>query len=117
MHKIEIKPPDISRYRSGNTGVDYVHVMDSGKAGPSVMVQALTHGNDYNVGHAHSAVYAVFVIWGQANLPNSESSQPSAISVRSGPCRATRDARASATISADPDSTNCRNSGTYCEGK
>jgi cytochrome c oxidase cbb3-type subunit 1 len=29
-------------------------------------IQALTHGNDYNVGHAHSSVYAVFVIWGQA---------------------------------------------------
>ena len=41
-YRIETKPPDISRYRSGNAGVDYVHVMDSGKPGPSVMVQALT---------------------------------------------------------------------------
>src|SRR5512145_1934351 len=47
-YRIEIKPPDISRYRSGNTGVDYVHVMDSGKPGPSVMVQALTHGNEFS---------------------------------------------------------------------
>jgi predicted deacylase len=44
---IEISPPDISGYRTGNTGVDYVHVLDSGKSGPTVMVQALTHGNEY----------------------------------------------------------------------
>jgi len=29
-------------------------------------MQALTHFGDYNVGHAHSAVFAVFVIWGLA---------------------------------------------------
>ena len=46
-HAIEISPPDISAYRSGNTGVDYVHVLDSGKPGPNVMVQALTHGNEF----------------------------------------------------------------------
>ena len=32
-HAIEISPPDISGYRNGNTGVDYVHVLDSGKIG------------------------------------------------------------------------------------
>ena len=46
-HAIEISPPDISGYRHGNTGVDYVHVLDSGKPGPNVMVQALTHGNEF----------------------------------------------------------------------
>jgi predicted deacylase len=46
-HPIEISPPDISGYQSGNTGVDYVHVLDSGKPGPNVMVQALTHGNEF----------------------------------------------------------------------
>ena len=45
---IEIAPPDLSRYRSGNTGVDYVHAFDSGKPGSSVMVQALTHGNEFS---------------------------------------------------------------------
>jgi len=30
-------------------------------------MQALTHFGDYNVGHAHSAVFAVFVIWGIAS--------------------------------------------------
>jgi predicted deacylase len=44
---IEISPPDIARLRQGNAGVDYVHVLDSRKPGPSVMVQALTHGNEY----------------------------------------------------------------------
>jgi predicted deacylase len=45
-HRIELSPPDLSAYKKGNTGVDYVHVLDSGKPGPNVMVQALTHGNE-----------------------------------------------------------------------
>lgn len=46
-HPIEIQPPDITRHRTGNTGVDYVHVVDSGRPGPTVMLQALTHGNEF----------------------------------------------------------------------
>jgi predicted deacylase len=46
-HPIEISPPDISAYRAGNTGVDYVSVLDSGKPGPTAMIQALTHGNEF----------------------------------------------------------------------
>ena len=46
-YPIDITPPDLSAYRAGNTGVEYVHVLDSGKPGPSVMVQALTHGNEF----------------------------------------------------------------------
>ena len=45
-YRIEIQPPNIKPYRDGNTGVAYVHALDSGKRGPSVMVQALTHGNE-----------------------------------------------------------------------
>jgi predicted deacylase len=45
-YRIEIKPPDIEPYRNGNAGVEFVHVLDSGKPGPNVMVQALTHGNE-----------------------------------------------------------------------
>ena len=45
-HRIELSQPDIKPYRAGNAGVDYVHVLDSGKPGPTVMVQALTHGNE-----------------------------------------------------------------------
>jgi predicted deacylase len=43
---IELKAPDITPWRQGNTGVDYVHIFDSGQPGPNVMVQALTHGNE-----------------------------------------------------------------------
>jgi len=46
-HPIEISPPDIAPYKGGNTGVDYVQVLDSGQPGPNVMVQALTHGNEF----------------------------------------------------------------------
>jgi predicted deacylase len=43
---IELAPPDIEPWRHSATGVDFVHVLDSGQAGPTVMVQALTHGNE-----------------------------------------------------------------------
>lgn len=46
MLPIELEVPDIAPWRTGNTGVDYVHVLDSGRPGPNVMVQALTHGNE-----------------------------------------------------------------------
>ena len=47
-YRIEITPPGITAYRDGSAGVDYVHAMDSGKPGPTVMVQALTHGNEFS---------------------------------------------------------------------
>ena len=43
---IELTPPDIDRWREGNTGVAYVWHFGSGLPGPAVMVQALTHGNE-----------------------------------------------------------------------
>lgn len=43
---IELSAPDIARHRQGNAGVDYVHSFDSGRPGPHVLVQALTHGNE-----------------------------------------------------------------------
>ena len=46
-HPVEITPPDIRPYRAGNAGVDFVHILDSGKPGPTVMIQALTHGNEF----------------------------------------------------------------------
>ena len=46
-YRIEIQPPNIKPYRNGNTGVDYVRTIDSKKPGPHVMVQALTHGNEF----------------------------------------------------------------------
>ena len=43
---IELTAPDISRWKESDTGVDWVHVVDSGRPGPKAMVQALTHGNE-----------------------------------------------------------------------
>lgn len=43
---VHLLPCDISAYRKGNTGIDYVTTFDSGLPGPHVMVNALTHGNE-----------------------------------------------------------------------
>lgn len=43
---LEVLPRDLSAYRAGNTGTPYVHRFDSGRAGPHVLVNALTHGNE-----------------------------------------------------------------------
>ena len=45
-YPIEVKFPDIDKWKTSNTGVDYVHTFDSGAAGPHVMIMALTHGNE-----------------------------------------------------------------------
>jgi len=45
-YTVEIAPPDITPYRGGKTGIEYVTTLDSGKAGPHVMVTALVHGNE-----------------------------------------------------------------------
>jgi predicted deacylase len=45
-YTIELSAPDISPYAAGNTGIPYVTTFDSGRAGPHVVVNALTHGNE-----------------------------------------------------------------------
>jgi predicted deacylase len=45
-HPIEFDFPDIDRWRDGGSSTDFVHVFDSGEPGPTVMVNALTHGNE-----------------------------------------------------------------------
>jgi len=42
----EVLPRDLSAYREGNTRIDYVHRFESGRPGPHVLVNALTHGNE-----------------------------------------------------------------------
>ncbi|HQY38337.1 MAG TPA: succinylglutamate desuccinylase/aspartoacylase family protein [Giesbergeria sp.] len=42
----EVLPRDLSAYRQGNAGIDYVHRFGSGKPGPHVLINALTHGNE-----------------------------------------------------------------------
>ena len=44
--RVELSAPDISPHRQSATAVEYVHTFDSGAAGPHVMVNALTHGNE-----------------------------------------------------------------------
>ena len=43
---LEVVPRDLSAYRAGNTGIPYVHRFESGRPGPHVLVNALTHGNE-----------------------------------------------------------------------
>ncbi len=43
---VELSAPDIAAHRQSATGTEYVHTFDSGKPGPHVMVNALTHGNE-----------------------------------------------------------------------
>src|SRR5437868_2034850 len=43
----ELLPQDLSAYRQGNTGIAYVHRFESGRTGPHVLVNALTHGNEF----------------------------------------------------------------------
>ena len=45
-YPVNIQAPDISPYRKGNTGIDYVTTLDSGKSGPHVMLSAVVHGNE-----------------------------------------------------------------------
>ncbi len=44
--KVALTPPDISAYQTGNIGIDYYTTFDSGKPGPHVLVNAVTHGNE-----------------------------------------------------------------------
>ena len=45
-YPVELIPVDITPYKAGNTGVDYVTTFDSGQPGPHIMISALTHGNE-----------------------------------------------------------------------
>ena len=44
---LELLPRDLRPYRDGNAGIPYVHRFDSGQPGPHVLVNALTHGNEF----------------------------------------------------------------------
>jgi predicted deacylase len=43
---VELTAPNIDDHRSSPSGVDFVHTFESGRAGPHVMVNAVTHGNE-----------------------------------------------------------------------
>ena len=43
---VELTAPDIEAHRGSATGIDFVHTFESGRPGPHVMVNAITHGNE-----------------------------------------------------------------------
>ncbi len=43
---VELKAPDIEPHRRSASGTEFVHTFESGRPGPHVMVNALTHGNE-----------------------------------------------------------------------
>ena len=43
---VELTAPNIDAHRNSTTGVDFVHTFESGKPGPHVMINAITHGNE-----------------------------------------------------------------------
>jgi predicted deacylase len=45
-YPVQIGRVDLAPYRQAHSGVDYVHSFDAGRAGPHVMLNALTHGNE-----------------------------------------------------------------------
>jgi hypothetical protein len=45
-HLIQVQPRDLSPYKDGGTGIDYVHTFDSGVDGPHVMINAINKGNE-----------------------------------------------------------------------
>ena len=47
MTEFELLPRDLAPYAKGNTGIPYVHTFESGRPGPHVLVNALTHGNEF----------------------------------------------------------------------
>lgn len=51
-YPVDIAPVDITPYAAGNTGIPYVTTFDSGVAGPHVVVNAITHGNELCGAHA-----------------------------------------------------------------
>lgn len=44
---VEVLPRDLSGLRRGNVGIDYVHRFAADRPGPNVVVNALTHGNEF----------------------------------------------------------------------
>ena len=45
-YPVEFPPPDIARYREGNTGVPFVHSFEAARPGPHLLITALVHGNE-----------------------------------------------------------------------
>lgn len=46
LYAVELTPPDLSAYASGNTGIPYIWTFDSGQPGPHAAITAIVHGNE-----------------------------------------------------------------------
>jgi predicted deacylase len=46
LPSIDVEFPDLARWATGNAGIPYVWTFAAERAGPHVLVQALTHGNE-----------------------------------------------------------------------
>lgn len=46
VYPLELTPPDLSPFAAGNCGIPYLYSWDSGRPGPHVQINALTHGNE-----------------------------------------------------------------------
>ena len=45
-YPVELEPVDLEPYRNGNAGVPYYTTLNSGRAGPHVLINAAVHGNE-----------------------------------------------------------------------
>ena len=79
---IEYAFPDIRRWEKGDA--PYIHVLESGKPGPTVMVAALTHGNEVSGAIVVDALLAARTeaAQGHADLLVQQLSRPISASIR-----------------------------------
>lgn len=45
-YPVQLQAPDISPYKAGNTGIDYITSFTAAEPGPHVMITAVVHGNE-----------------------------------------------------------------------
>jgi predicted deacylase len=45
-YPVQIEAADISAYRRGNTGIDYINTFSAERSGPHIMLSAVVHGNE-----------------------------------------------------------------------
>ncbi|NMM46386.1 hypothetical protein HH303_17980 [Rhodospirillaceae bacterium KN72] len=44
--QVDISPPKIDGFADGTAGIPYIHLLDSGRPGPTAMISAVVHGNE-----------------------------------------------------------------------
>jgi hypothetical protein len=45
-YPVQFSPPDIARWRAGNSGVCFVHTFEAALVGPHLLITAVVHGNE-----------------------------------------------------------------------